>query len=261
MKKRVVITLILSVITTLAACGAVSNTSTESSEAASEKETLRQAFGKVLWDVYQQGILPDGITLDYIDMESAANNSFAIIDIDNDGQDELLLMWEIASMAGMTEIILGYEGGAVYTELAEFPTQTYYDNGIVEVAWSHNQGLAGAFWPFNVYCYDAKNDIYQSYGGADAWDKSVADENYEGVPFPTDIDVDGDGVVYYIFPSDWNGQYEDIPLVDGAEYEKWRNAYIDGAEKIGISLQKLTEENIAALGYPKPDISLPQPVG
>lgn len=261
MKKRAVITLILSVFTTLAACGAASNTSTGSGDAASEEETLRQAFGKVLWDIYQQGILPNSSTLHYTDMESAANNSFAIIDIDNDGQDELLLMWESASMAGMTEIIFGYEGGAVYTELAEFPSQTYYDNGIVEVAWSHNQGLAGIFWPFNVYCYDAKSDIYQSYGGADAWDKKVAEENYKGVPFPADIDVDGDGIVYYIFPADWNGQYEDIPLVDGAEYEKWRNAYIDGAEKIEISLQKLTEENIAALGYPKPDISLPQPVG
>ncbi|MDE6641877.1 MAG: hypothetical protein K2K63_15290 [Acetatifactor sp.] len=261
MKKGAVITLILSVFTTLAACGAASNTSTGSGDAASEEETLRQAFGKVLWDIYQQGILPNGSTLDYTDMESAANNSFAVIDIDNDGQDELLLMWESASMAGMTEIIFGYEGGAVYMELAEFPSQTYYDNGIVEVAWSHNQGLAGTFWPFNVYCYDAKNDIYQSYGGVDAWDKNVAEENYKGVPFPADIDVDGDGIVYYIFPADWNGQYEDIPLVDGAEYEKWRNAYIAGAEKIEISLQKLTEENIAALGYPKPDISLPQPVG
>lgn len=261
MKKRTVTTFILSAITLLAACGKASGTPSEPGADASAQEAQRQAFGKVLWDIYQQGMLPDGSILDYTDTESAADNSFAIIDIDKDGEDELLLVWESASMAGMTEVLFGYEDGGVHTELAEFPGLVYYDNGMAEAMWSHNQGLAGTFWPFNVYCYDAESDTYKSYGGADAWDKSVAEENYDGEPFPTDIDADGDGIVYYIFPAGWNGRYEDILPVDGAEYEKWRSAYIDGAVEIEIPLQKLTEENIAALGYPKPDVPQPQPVG
>ncbi|MDE7476986.1 MAG: hypothetical protein K2M91_03390 [Lachnospiraceae bacterium] len=36
-------------------------------------------------------------------------------------------------------------------------------------------------------------------------------------------------------------------LVDGAEYENWQNSYLDGAEVIDISWQKLTEENVAAV--------------
>ncbi|MCM1058044.1 MAG: hypothetical protein NC517_10620 [Firmicutes bacterium] len=230
-------------------------------EADPGSEEQRLAFGKVLWDVYQQGILPDGGILDYSSMEDAENNSFAVMDIDNDGQEELLLFWDHACMAGMIECVFGYADGAVYSELTEFPGQIFYDNGVVEAGWSHNQGLAGDFWPYDLYRYDAESDTYQSLGGVDAWDRRMAEENSEGVLFPTDIDADGDGVVYYILPADWNGQYEDIPLVDGAEYESWRSAYIGGAEQIQIPYQSLTEENIAALGYPKPDIVLTEPAG
>lgn len=261
MKKIISAILVLSAIAALTACGTASELPTEAVISTSEEEARRLAFGKVLWDIYQQGILPDGGTLDYIDMESAANNSFAVIDIDNDGQDELLLLWVNAHMAGMAEFVFGYDDGAVHTELAEFPSQIFYDNGIVEVKWSHNQGLAGTFWPCNVYRYDTESDTYQSFGGVDAWDKSVREENYNGDSFPADIDADGDGLVYYILPANWNGQYDGISLVDGTDYEKWRSAYLDEAEEINISFQKLTEENIAVLGYPKPDIPNPQPVG
>jgi len=232
----------------------------ESIVPALEEKARQLAFGKVLWDVYHSGTLPDGSPLDYINMESAANNSFALADVDGDGREELLLFWENASMAGMVEFVFDYDGGAVHVELSEFPSLAFYDNGIVEAGWSHNQGLAGEFWPYNVYRYDEENDVYQSFGGVDAWDKSVREENYNGDPFPTDIDADGDGLVYYILPAGWNGQY-DMPLVDGPDYENWRSSYINGAKKINILCQKLTEENIAALGYPKPDISLPQPLG
>lgn len=244
-----------------AACGAEPETPDKAVGSASEEEAHRLAFGKVLWDIYQQGLLPDGSMLDYTGMEAAGENSFAIMDIDNDGQEELLLFWENASMAGMLECVFGYADGSIYKEQAEFPGQIFYDNGIIEAGWSHNQGPAGEFWPYNLYRYDAESDIYLFLGGADAWDKRAAEESYEGVPFPADIDADGDGIVYYIFPADWNGQYDDIPPVDGADYESWRNTYIDGAKEIQIPYQKLTEENIAALGYPKPDIVLPEPAG
>ncbi|WP_310604147.1 M56 family metallopeptidase [Anaerosporobacter sp.] len=226
-----------------------------------EEKTQQLAFGKVLWDVYQRGILPDGSLLEYGGMEFAANNNFSIVDVDGDGKEELVLFWENASMAGTVAYVFGYNDGMVHVELTEFPILTFYDNGIVEAAWSHNQNLAGRFWPYKAYRYDAKTDVYQSLGGVDAWDKNVREENEKGDHFPTYIDADGDGLVYYILPANWNGQY-DMSLVDGADYESWRNAYMEGAKEITISRQMLTEENIAALGYPKPDIPLPpQPQG
>lgn len=219
------------------------------------------AFGKALWDIYQKGTLPDGRVLDYSSMKAAESNNFSLIDIDFDGKEELLLRWTHASMAGTVEYIFGYDNEAIYVELAEFPRLTFYDNGIVEAGWSHNQGLAGDFWPYNVYCYNTENDTYQLIGRVDAWDKSVREENYEDESFPTDIDVDGDGVVYYLLPANWDGMYNEIHLVDGADYLKWRESYLGEAKEISISYQNLTEENIAALGYPKPDIQVPEPKG
>lgn len=226
----------------------------KSAEPSVTEEERRLAFGKVLWDVYQKGVLPDGRPLDQsLGAEFVVDNEFALVDVDNDGEEELLLFWENACMAGMMGFVFGYDGEmGIREELLEFPTLTFYDNGIVEVEASHNQGLAGAFWPYSAYRYDEKSGAYQLLGSVDAWDISVREENYEGEPFPTDIDVDGDGLVYYIFPADVTGGY-DMSAVDGSSYEEWRNAYIDGAEEIDIPRQKMTEENIAALGCPKPD--------
>ena len=163
-------------------------------------------------------------------------------------------------MAGMTEVVFGYDGETVYEELSEFPSLTFYDNGIVEAGWSHNQGLAGRFWPYEVYRWDREKDVYRHFGGVDAWDRSLREENYDGEPFPADADADGDGFVYYILPDGWNGQY-DMPAVDGQDYENWRSAYLDGAKEVEILRSGLTEENIAALGCPRPDIQPAQPKG
>ncbi len=93
----------------------------------------------------------------------------------------------------------------------------------------------------------------------DAWDIAVRETNYNEEPFPHDIDADGDGLVYYLLPPGWDGQY-DMGPVDGAEYESWRNAYLDGAEELELPWQALTEETIpAALGAPKPEY--PEPAG
>lgn len=226
-----------------------------------ENEDARFAYGKVLWDAYQQGVLPDGGGLDYVCMEAAEENYFSIMDIDGDGKEELLLFWVNASMAGNVGYVFGYDGGTVHLELTEFPIMTFYDNGAVKADWSHNQGLAGDFWPYNVYLYDAEKDVYQFVGAVDAWDKSLREDNEQGVMFPEDIDADGDGILYYLLPTDWDWSDRQNFLADGSEYEKWRDNYFGDAKEIPIQTKELTEENIAALGCPKPEIEITEPAG
>lgn len=271
--KKWSLTILSILILLLTACGTTETKSAEKTssvsadppeaEPVSESTTpeTKHAFGKVLWDAYQLGVLPDGSALDYAGMELAAENDFALFDVDGDGQEELLLYWTHACMAGMRADIFGYHNGTVYTELTVFPASAFYSNGVVIEDWSHNQGLAGdSLWPYSIYLYDAEDDTYNMAGAVDAWDRELVTED-----FPTGIDVDDDGIVYFLLPGDEAWHYvnnrPDYTPVDGAEYEIWRNGFLHGAAKLEIHTQKLTEDNIAALGCPKPDVPLPEPAG
>ena len=71
--------------------------------------------------------------------------------------------------------------------------------------------------------------------------------NSEGKSFPNSIDVDEDGIVYYILPSNWDGDY-DMEPVDGEEYNKWRNAYLNGVQATKkFPAYELTEDNIMSV--------------
>lgn len=217
-----------------------------------DDEARRLAYGRVLWDAYQEGVLPDGSPLDWTGTEAAAENEFALADVDGDGEEELFLLWNNAITAGMRGIVFGYRDGAVYEELSEFPLLTVYSNGVITADWSHNQGLAGRVWPYNLYQYNAESGVYELRGVVDAWDLELRDTDYEGNPFPKDLDTDGDGLLYYLLP-DWEEPYNVSAMVDGAAHEAWLDSFVGGAEVVSMSLQPLTEENIAALGCPRPD--------
>lgn len=72
--------------------------------------------------------------------------------------------------------------------------------------------------------------------------------------------MDGDGLVYFLLPADWDGQYDMTP-VDEADYEAWRDTCFAGAEELLVPSENLTEENIEALGCPRPDMEIPEPAG
>ena len=215
-------------------------------------EEQTKAFGKILWDAYCFGKI-EGTDHGVPDTYGQESTYFALYDVDGDGQEELLLNWTGASMADTVEYIWGYGDNGTHVELCEFPALTCYDNGVIEAEWSHNQGLAGEFWPYFLYRYNAETDQYELCGGADAWDKSVAKTNEQGDDFPDDIDADQDGIVYYLLPADWDGNY-DMKPVDGAKYRTWRESFLEGASKLDdIWFWDLKEENIAILGAEKPD--------
>lgn len=123
--------------------------------------TAEEAYGKLLWNVYLSGMLPSDDDLQPQDLylgfpDDREENTFAICDVDGDGADELVLLWDYAlAYCGELGLVYGYDSGAVHRELLEFPDLMFYENGIVTAGISHKQGRSGRFWPLYLYRYEA----------------------------------------------------------------------------------------------------------
>ena len=166
------------------------------------------------------------------------------MDIDGDGNEELLVIYTTTYMAGMAQLIYDYDesSDSVRESFLEFPAVTFYENGVIAVDWPHNQGLAGdSFWPYTLYQYRPETDDYVQIAMVDAWDKSFAETGYQGQAFPDAVDENGDGVVYYIMPGT---EYQPGTPVDLGDYESWRASLLGNAEKVTVPYQNLTVENI-----------------
>ncbi len=217
----------------------------EDTEADVDREARKESYTSILEGIYYNHTFPDGQPCDSDDKDAIALNQFSIFDIDRDGKEELIITYTNACMAGMVELIYDFDNNTKIAneEFREFPALTYYDNGIIEAEWSHNQGLAGDFWPYTLYQYDSQTDQYVNVGMVDAWDRSLSETDYNGDPFPEESDTDGDGIVYYIMQ---DGEYKLEHPVDWAEYEKWRDSYMGNGKEVLVPFVYLTEENIKA---------------
>lgn len=212
-------------------------------------ERAREAYRTVLEDVYFDQKFPGGQDFGY---QPGANydvtsNTFAIYDIDADGEEELILCYTTTYTAGMSELIYGFDSamGTVSEELRAYPLVTYYDNGIIEEGLSHNHGMApdGDFWPYNVYRYDGEEDRYLRIASVDAWSRAYREEDYDGNPFPEEIDADGDGLVYCITEGE---DGEEKRMLDESEYQEWRASWMGEAQQIRLPVKNLTPDNINA---------------
>lgn len=217
-------------------------------------EARRAAFAQVLRAAHDQQILPDGTELEGGSIEGIEGNLFALHDVDGDGAEELILLWQNACMAGQTETVYGYDETAreARQELREFPGVIFYTGGAAEAPWSHNQGWAGEFWPYTLYRWQAETDTYENMGSVDAWDRALVSDG-----FPRDVDTDEDGMIYFLLTDNWNFTahrdpgtgaehwYYEEPPVDGAAYLRWRDAVLGDAEALELSFVPLTAENIA----------------
>ena len=151
-------------------------------------------------------------------------------------------------MAGNVFKIYGYDEilGNLLEEFSEYLGVTFYSNGMIEVMKSHNHGLASMsedFWPYALYQYDSKNDCYIKIADVDAWEQTYQSE-YDGVEFPKEADIDGDGLLYYIMKDD---KYEYQNPIDTEAYKNWRDSYLLGAVEVQIPLLRMTEENIEGI--------------
>lgn len=215
---------------------------------------VRHYYAGILSQITAAWQLPDG-ELDTSSLENGfgkmSDNRFAVVDIDGDGREELIVCYVNANMAGMMEMIYDYDPilGELKRELTEWPSLTYYDNGMIKAEASHNH-THGEFWPFALYQYEAESDSYQQIAYVHTWDKEISDV-YEEQPFPEELDTDGDGTLFNISEgSEPSYEYEDYKY-NQADYEAWYHGMMEGAQEITVPYQPLQYESYAdfALAY------------
>ena len=208
------------------------------------EEKASAAYKTTLENMLYNYTLPDGATFTEDDVFEMSYNSFAVYDVDNDGRDELVLLYTDTYMAAMAGYILDCDnGGNIETQFLSYPSFTFYDNGVIEVDASHGSGLSGEFWPYTLCSYNSETDSYAEAAYVDGYDKKSMDEMYEATQdpqyiYPTEIDKSGSGVVYVVADG------ENAKFFDSAEYEEWHGTWVGNSAKLELPYMALTQENI-----------------
>ena len=231
----------------------------ENDISAREAEALKTAqvrhyYSGVLSQLIAAWQLPD-MEVDTSSLEQGfgemRDNTFAVTDIDGDGREELIISYGSASMAGMFEVIYDYDpqSGQLRQEFLNFPSITYYDNGVIIAQASHNHSRGEDFWPVAFYRYQAERDSYEWIGYADTWSKQWSEifDGEENKPFPEELDVDGDGILYNIQNGSLDAvsyNYEDYRY-NKADYEEWYQEIMAGANEIRIDTKPLEYASFA----------------
>ena len=205
----------------------------------------RAALQKIRDEHYWPNMEPNDVAIELFEPATFDDEQFALCDVDDDGQKELIVSITDTAMAGMCEAVYGYDAatGGVRLEAQSFPGSEYYTGLIKDIA-SHNQGYAGeVLWPYSLSTYDKATDsyVYQCY--VDAWTKAISDTYFDGTKYPDDIDVNHDGYVYLITDKDGN-----VTTLNKADYEAWETKTFAGLAAIDIPWQKMTAENVSAVG-------------
>lgn len=146
----------------------------------------KEAYKAALENLYVNHVFPNGTTCNYRDAQDLAESQFTILDIDGDGEEELIIRYVSGPMAGMREVIYSFSGGDfLMEELLKFPPLVYYDNGFIRADASHNQGDDTDGWPYVMYQYMGESDSYKEVGSGVSGDGSI--ESYVGTGKEMDV--------------------------------------------------------------------------
>lgn len=206
-------------------------------------------YADVLELILAEHVDPNGRSFDTADDRYAfENNGFAILDVDGDGRQELIFNFNTSNMAGMCEVVYGYDekSGHVREEFAEWVDTAYYSNGLIKVSASHNHGKdpeERGIWPYSLYQYEEGTDSYRLQYYVESWDRQACPEN-----FPAKLDTDGDGILYYIMEGTETVENTDAAPVDRETYDSWAEEMMPEWNKINVTYHPMTEEEIGRIG-------------
>ncbi|MBQ7733656.1 MAG: hypothetical protein IJT58_06520 [Synergistaceae bacterium] len=216
------------------------------------KTSWQEVYKRTARAFVEKHVFPDGEKVDEEEVfEDFSDNQIALCDVNNDGQPELLIVFQSGSMASKLEYVCGFneKSGKLIIEHIGFPAIEFFDNGCLREFASHNQGLAGEFWPYSLAKYNPKSGKYEYIGSVDAWSKEYSPKNpfENNKAFPDKIDKTGDGFVYYIDDSDFSKAKGPESPVDTPVYHEWEKKYIGGAKVIEPNWLPANKKGLNAL--------------
>lgn len=208
--------------------------------AAEYDAAARQIYAATLRNLLYSNILPDGSTAE---ASAGQSSSFAVCDVDSDGKEELVLLYDPGIMAGAAGFIMGYDSktGEIYTQLKEFPYFAFLRNGNLKALSSHNQTY-GELWLYLLYRYIPERDAYELAGSVYSEDKRVLELNGISDQYPSEADISEAGTAYYVGADGWGTN----PM-DETDYMEWLYANGGNAEEMEIPYLSITEENIGKI--------------
>ena len=207
----------------------------------------KEEYVKILRNLHEKKIAPDGEDLGATagEFDDFEENTFAVVDIDSDGEEELIFDYTGTYMAAQFETIYYYNtySNELVTKMAFSPYNEYFTNGLIKCNASHNHSYSMNLWPYTLKQYSSGAGEYVNVGSVNAWDKELYPMDYNNEPFPDDIDEDGDGVVYFIYEGQ-DGDEVEPQIVDGDAYNSWLSGNMMDALPMKVKKFKLTKYNI-----------------
>lgn len=216
-----------------------------SGETVDAKNTRLVEYQFALQQIAFEHIYPDGRDTGFDSAYgSIEDNQFALFDVNGDGEDELIVRFTTAPMAGNVEAIYAFQqtDGTLKELLTASPNLTYYANGIIKEDWSHGSELAGEdYWPYTLYQYNATTGSFEELAQVNMWSKAVDTVDFKGDPYPDDIDAEGAGTVFIL------GVADEVKTVSKSDYEQWLAKTMGNPAQLDIPYQALSEESIEAV--------------
>ena len=176
-----------------------------------------------------------------------ANNRFAVVDINQDGKNELLVEYETETnpwiLTGIWQWDEGSEGLALKDTLRG--KGQYYSNGVVSIDVPNNHTNGEVVWPYQLYRYDVQYGKYEYFADAFCTDTEFGSDNGA---YNVAEDLDHDGVIYHFrFGDEGNDSIEEAEPHTKAEYDAFVAQYTPEDQEMALDWQALTLENAARL--------------
>lgn len=209
-----------------------------------EQQELYSAYQNALMNLLDQSVLPDGKST------NTKADFFSIQNVDEEETEELILAWTTTSSFGNIFYVYQYDiaTDTFHVKWNKSSSVKLYDKRTVLIPVPVNYGLSSTdeFYPYGIYQYQNDKNAYTFQAYVDAWQKSYLSADYDGNPYPSNIDTENAGMVYCISYCREGDDYVNDYNYSQSQYDQFRD------ENFGIQIttdhmMELSPENIHSI--------------